>query len=273
MPVDLDCEACGADWEAVQLVAKLPDSRRKLRCGSCGHEWLRGKASPQKVALPTLAEIRQRFPKPGDVDPAKLARADELKAEFLAREPEPEPNVAPYWAKYQQIFSAKGLPTADPQDFKDFANSNIGANPGNMSVFNDAWNEIGPEPAAAQVRKAIEYLLRGPEATPIEDRLTELINDTKVFGMKGFKEALLTKVLCIVYPDRYLTILKYTGHAGKREIARSIWGLELPDPQKVNWTIGRLIIWSNDLLLALIGDGFQTQQHAAAFLWWAKDEA
>ena len=51
---------------------------------------------------------------------------------------------------------------------------------------------------------------------------TALINDTTSFGMKGFKETLLTKVLCIVYPDRYLTILKYTGEARKREIARSL---------------------------------------------------
>jgi hypothetical protein len=37
-------------------------------------------------------------------------------------------------------------------------------------------------------------------------------------------------------------------------------------------TIGRLIAWSNDLLLGLIGDGSKTQQHAAAFLWCAKDK-
>ena len=91
--------------------------------------------------------------------------------------------------------------------------------------------------------------------------------------MKGFKEALLTKVLCIVYPDRFLTILMYTGLAGKREIARSLWGLELPDPEVTTWTRGRLILWSNDLLLALLGDGFRHQQHAAEFLWWAKDKA
>lgn len=149
--------------------------------------------------------------------------------------------------------------------------SNVGANPGNMSVFNDTWNEMGDEAGAATVRKVVEYLLRGPETTPLEDRLTQLINDTRSFGMKGFKEALLTRVLCIVHPERYLTILKYTsGEVGKREIARAIWGLELPDPQTVNWTIGRLIVWSNDLLLALCGDGFETHQHAAYFLWWAK---
>jgi hypothetical protein len=91
--------------------------------------------------------------------------------------------------------------------------------------------------------------------------------------MKGFKESLLTKVLCVVDPERYLTILMYTGVAGKREIARSLWGLELPDPERVDWTIGRLILWSNDLLLALLGEGFRHQQHASEFLWWAKDKA
>lgn len=49
--------------------------------------------------------------------------------------------------------------------------------------------------------------------------------------MKGFKESLLTKALCIVDPERYVTILMYTGVAGKREIARSLWGLEPPDPE------------------------------------------
>ncbi len=272
MALDLACPTCGTD-DYVVLAETLTGSQRKLRCEQCGYAWLRGQPASQKAPLPTLEEIRQRFPKPGDVDPVRLARVAQLKAEFLKLEPEPEASVAPYWARYQQIFSAAGLPGANPQNFKDFANSNIGANPGNMSVFNDAWNEMGPDAGARQVREVIEYLLRGTSPADLEDRLTALVLDTESFGMKGFKESLLTKVLCIVYPGRYLTILKYTGAAGKREIARAIWGLELPDPEKVNWTIGRLILWSNDLLLALLGDGFKHQQHAAAFLWWAKDKA
>jgi hypothetical protein len=32
-----------------------------------------------------------------------------------------------------------------------------------------------------------------------------------------------------------------------------------------------LRIWSNDVLWTLIADGFESQQHAAAFLWLAKD--
>jgi hypothetical protein len=272
MAIDLDCSTCHTD-EHVVCVEMLSGTQRKLRCEHCGREWLRGEPARQKIPLPTLEDIKKRFPKPGDVDPEKLARANELKAEFLGREPEPVPNVAPYWSKYQQVFSAEGLPKADPQDLKDFANSNVGANPGNMSVFNEAWNVMGADAAAAQVRRTIEYLLRGTSPIDLEDRLTALITDTKSFGMKGFKESLLTKVLCIVYPKEYLTILMYTGLAGKREIARSLWGLELPAPETTTWTKGRLILWSNNLLRALLGDGFHHQQHAAEFLWWAKDKA
>ncbi|WP_236783055.1 hypothetical protein [Arthrobacter sp. QXT-31] len=221
----LECVNCQTD-DHVKLVEKMTGTQRRLRCKQCGHEWLRGEPAREPVArpLPTLAEIKKQFPKPGDVDPAKLARANELKAEFLRTEPEPMPDVAPYWTKYRQIFSAEGLPEADPQDLKAFANSSVGARPGNMSGFNQAWNEMGADAAAAQVRKAIDYLLRGSSPAALEDRLTDLIDDTTPNSMKGLKESLLTKVLCIVYPDRFLTILMYTGMAGKREIARSLWG-------------------------------------------------
>ncbi|MFE7359027.1 hypothetical protein ACFU8Q_39565 [Streptomyces sp. NPDC057543] len=91
--------------------------------------------------------------------------------------------------------------------------------------------------------------------------------------MTGFNEALLTGVLCVMQPDRFLSILKYTTEAGgQREIARMVYGLDLPAPESINWTLVRLILWSNDILHALVGEGFANQQHAAAFLWWAKDQ-
>lgn len=79
--------------------------------------------------------------------------------------------AAPYWARYQQIFSAEGLWTCNPQDLKDFANNNTGANTGNQSVFNTVWNAMGDAAAAESTRRTIEYLLYGPEDTPLEDRL------------------------------------------------------------------------------------------------------
>ena len=141
-----------------------------------------------------------------------------------------------------------------------------------MTVFNDEWNRLGPTEAARTVREAIAYLLYGPDNTFIEDRLTNLIVGRRGMGMKGFREALLTKVLCMVYPERMLPILMYTGLAGKKEIAESVYGLRLPAPESVSWTIGRLIFWSNDLIHELVGDGFVDTEHQAGFLWWAKDQ-
>ena len=86
MAIDLDRSTCHTD-EHVVLVERLTGAQRKLKCEHCGHEWLRGEPARQKVPLPTLEDIKRRFPKPGDVDPEKVARASELKAEFLNREP------------------------------------------------------------------------------------------------------------------------------------------------------------------------------------------
>src|SRR4051812_25795979 len=103
MAIDLvECSNCETD-EHVKLVERLTGTQRKLKCSNCGDEWLRGEPARPKIQLPTLEEIKKRFPKPGDVHPEKLARANEFKAEFLRREPEPVPSVAPYWAKYQQM--------------------------------------------------------------------------------------------------------------------------------------------------------------------------
>ncbi|MDT9591606.1 hypothetical protein RDV89_00910 [Nocardioides zeae] len=266
MVIDLDCPQCNTDEEVV-LAEKLTGTQRRLRCETCGVEWLRGEPTRPKPSLPTLADIRRRFPRPEDVDPKRLAHAQVLKEDFLRRNPVPAPEVTAYWDRYRAIFSAEGLPDAAPQDLKDFANSNVGANPGNMSVFNKEWHRLGAQQSAVDVRESIEYLLRGPEHIPLEDRLTNLIAGDISIGFKGFRESLLTKVLCIVYPERFLTITKYTGEAGKREIARALWGMELPDPERTTWTIGRLVLWSNDLVFALIGEGFTTGQHAAEFLW------
>lgn len=60
-----------------------------------------------------------------------------------------------------------------------------------------AWNEMGADQGAVGVREVIDYLLRGRSPVDTEDRLTLLINDAKSVGMKGFKESLLTKVLCV----------------------------------------------------------------------------
>ena len=58
---------------------------------------------------------------------------------------------------------------------------------------------------------------------------------------------------------------------GKHDIARAVYGLHLPKPDPTAMQIGRLAIWSNDLLLELAGPDFTDAQHASEFLDWAKD--
>jgi hypothetical protein len=264
----IECPQCGSS--DLNLIEDIDDGRKLVGCTQCGYEWTRGEAKRvyRKIDVPrTVANLRGSFPKPEDVPATNRARADALKEEFLRRHPHTSPRTKPFREKYRRLFSKEALATASPEDLKYFANANIGANPGNMSVFNTEWNRLGPADAASRVRDAIEYLLYGPEDTYIEDRLTNLINGERGFGMKGFREALLTKVLCMAEPQRFIPILVYTGKAGKHEVVRALYGLSLPDPESVSWTIGRLIFWSNDLLRELVGPGFEDGEHAGEFLW------
>jgi hypothetical protein len=186
--------------------------------------------------------------------------------------PTSDPEIAEYRARYQEVFSREGLATATPEDLYEFVNSDTVANPGNMSGFNRAWKTQGPDKAATQVRASIEYLLYGPESLRLEDRLTQLIEGKKGLGLPSFnKEPLLTKVLCLAQPERFLPVLKYSAATdGKKEIVKLVFDLDLPAAEKVAWTIGRLVVWSNDLLRSLVGNDVPDLQHATQFLAWAK---
>ena len=57
---------------------------------------------------------------------------------------------------------------------------------------------------------------------------------------------------------------------GKKELAKLVFDLDLPPVEKTAYTIGRLAIWSNDLLRSLVGNDIPDLQQAARFLQWAK---
>lgn len=215
---------------------------------------------------------RSRFPSAADVEPETIERVERWRAEFLAEVPHPDPEAARYRDVYRQAFSAEGLPRTTPSALRDFANSSVVARPGNMSIFNDVWTRLGSREAAEVFRGVVEHLLRGEDPPAAEDRLTELIESKEPPAMTGFRESMLTRVLCVDQPERFLPILVYTSASGgKREVARRVFDLELPSPESTSQTIGRLAFWSNDLLLDLVGHRFADLDHARAFLWWAKD--
>jgi hypothetical protein len=250
------------------------DSRLLITCADCGHEWLRGEArrDPSRPAVQTIDSLHAAFPTPRDVRFDVRERVGTLIADYKLDHRGPVAEVAEYRARYQELFSREGLPSASPEDLLDFATTDTIASAGNMSGLNRAWKTQGPDKAAAKVRESIEYLLYGPESLRLEDRLTQLIEGKKGVGFPSFnKEPLLTKVLCVAEPERFLPVLKYSAPTdGKKEIAKLVFELDLPPAEKVAWTIGRLIVWSNDLLRSLVGNDIPDLQHAAQFLNWAK---
>jgi hypothetical protein len=251
------------------------DSRLLIHCNDCGHEWLRGEArrDPGRPAVQTIDSLHAQFPTAADVRPEVRERVSILQSEFLLERPEPDPAMLEYRARYQELFDRESLPTASPEALHHFANSNTVAGAGNMSGFNRAWKTQGEETAAQKVRETIDFLLYGPESLRLEDRFTQLVDGHKGLGFPSFKESLLTKVLCIVEPDRFLPLLTYSTAAdGKKEIAKLVYDLDLPPAAKVSWTIGRLVTWSNDLLRSLVGNDIPDLQHATQFLWWAKNQ-
>lgn len=275
------CPLCVRE-DDVLLLRTLPDGRKEAECRDCDFTFAFGSAIPEparavrrsstrkpvsRIVIPRPIEyVMQKFPKASDVAPAARERADTLKREFLTETSfEPDPLVASHWAKFRWAFSADGLEKAVISDLKLFADDPTGASTGDPAEFDKAWVLLGEFEGARRVRAVTNHLLRGPGA--LEDRLTTLIDDDFAMSMPGWNEALLTKTLAVVDPDRFLPVMVYDQ---KRAITSAVYGVDLPESDETSWTIGRLAVWSNDLLVELLGDGFVDHQHAARFLRWAQ---
>jgi len=277
------CPLCVREDDVVVL-RTLPDGRKEAECTDCKFTFPFGSPTPEAkpaarkstprstprraastvVAPRPIAYVVQQFPKATDVEAAALERAEALKQEFLATAYEPDPLVTRHWQKFKWVFSADGLDKATIDDFKLFADDPTGVSTGDSTEFDKAWVLLGELEGARRVRAVTNHLLRGPGE--LEDRLSNLIDQGFGFSMPGWGEGLLTKTLAVADPDRFLPIVTY---ADKRAVAQSLYGLELPDVDLTSWTIGRLGVWSNDLLVDLVGDGFADLHHAAAYLRWA----
>ena len=83
----LECPVCKSD--ELELVERLPDDRRKIRCSSCHHTWLRGEAKRVTETPASYAGLRDRFPDRASVDPSRMAVVEEWKSVFLLDHPTP----------------------------------------------------------------------------------------------------------------------------------------------------------------------------------------
>ena len=110
-------------------------------------------------------------------------------------------------------------PIADPETFdlaafRRIASSAYGG-AGNQSQINSYLNG-GPE-AIPPLARTIEHLLYG--AGDEVDRLDDVL-DNPEWKVRGFGEALATKCLAIVYPERWVPLFIYRGENGKRAVMR-----------------------------------------------------
>jgi hypothetical protein len=262
------CPNCASN--DLDLIQRLGGPAMVLRCVNCGHQWQHGE--PPKAAEPGQTQeqrLRAKFPTAEDVSAERLAALEALAREDRHR----------HWAeeqgefrhRFQTLFSPEGLPRLTPRDFYDFYRSERIANVGPASLVADRYvKEWGLEEYGERAIQAVEYLLLDGRRT-LEQKLTDLIASRRPPAVPGIKEAILTKVLVVAMPDRMFPLLVYDspGGSGKRQVARGVFDLDMPERDRTAWTIGRLIIWSNDLFLD-VGRrlGFPDAHSAGDFVWW-----
>jgi len=202
------------------------------------------------------------FPTVDQVSAATSIELAELKACYLLVQPEPRPEVYEYAARNRAMFSAEGLHHVS-------AHGCPGPPRDVLQGLEGEWargNGCQPPP---DDRVPAAWSGRRPGVE--EDRLTQMVED----GTYGVGIVLLTKVLCVMKPDRFIALLPYaSGNGkGKQDIGRVVFGLTMPSLDSTGLSIGRLAYWSNDLLrdalLALSGPAFIDMEHAKEFLWGA----
>jgi len=258
----LKCEKCGG--ENIELTSSMQDGRKRYRCSNCRHFWW------NKGARGSRGAASAKFPQQHTLTPEEgAARYQMLLNRYRGQTVAPDAEERAWRDEYARLFSAEGLDIATPGQLKSFANVKHVANPGPMSVFNDAWDALGDEKAAEQLRRTIRFLVHDAE-TSVDDRITSVIEGRDGLGIPGFKETLTTKVLCIADRDRFLPILTSKGKQGKIPFLQHVFGVVAKPPSGAS--IGHVIVWSNDELAGRLRDAFPDLLDAARFLWWARTQ-
>jgi 5-methylcytosine-specific restriction protein B len=219
------------------------------------------------------ARLQTQFPAAALADASPPA-ADRLKALIeVWREDEGYPGQHHMDQKASRtelaaILSAESLDAAiaDPTTFGLATFRRLAANTyggaGNQGQIN-SYLKDGPQTIPA-LASALKHLLYGSE--PEAERLDDVL--TGQWHVKGLGEAIATKCMAVVYPDRWLPLFIYKGENGKRAAMRHP---ELPvEPLTEDGkTAGQLAVESNEALLSLLAPHFGDDSWGAmVFLWW-----
>jgi hypothetical protein len=286
---EMKCGSCDHHWmlgaKPVSPRAVIPKpakatTSRASRASTSGSGASRVAGASRSVAVPAAPPVVVRFPTLDDVPGTSLQRLASLKAAWPRQRARPDPYAADFRRLHELMFSRAGLPHAEPGQLKDFVTSDVLALSGNTTSFSRDWNRLGDRDATERFRSVIEYLLRGesgededsPDDPALEDRFTALVEQRSPYAMAGVREPILSHVLTVARPERFLPLLRVEGGPGgegKRDIVRSLLGVELPAVDRSRHTVGKVACGSNDLLVDALGAGFVDVDDAAAFLLWA----
>ena len=160
---------------------------------------------------------------------------------------------------------------ADPESFDLAAFRRIASNAyggaGNQGQIN-SYLSAGIE-SIPPLARTIKHLLYGPGDEV--DRLDDVLDNAE-WKVRGFGEALATKCLAIVYPDRWVPLFIYRGENGKRAVMR-LPEIPIEPLDERGKSRAQLAKESNDALRDLLVPYYgEDSWGAMVFLWWLLKE-
>ena len=152
--------------------------------------------------------------------------------------------------------------TFDLAAFRRIASTAYGG-AGNQGQIN-SYLSAGVE-AIPPLARTVQHLLYGPGDE--FDRLDDVL-DNPEWKVRGFGEALTTKCLAIVYPERWVPLFVYRGENGKRAVMR-LPELPVEPVNERGKSRAQLTKESNDVLRDLLRPYYGDDSWGAmVFLWW-----
>ena len=161
-----------------------------------------------------------------------------------------------------EVISEEGLVGFDLHEFRRIFNTGRYGSPGPQSILNASLSQMSPEELDFFASN-LEHLLRG--SGPLEDRVNALM-DNSDRGVKGFGEAVITKLLAIDRPTDIVPVYVYRGPKGK---GRMLSLLDMRDESLDGLDVGTRLVRSNQLLRDRLTPFFGEDMLAVSrFLYW-----
>ena len=256
------CPHCGS--ERVELRASVGGTGKRFRCDSCLKAWTTGTGSRSGRAGGARGARNPGFPSVAVLTPEEAQERFEMLLSAHARSGAAATDVERKWRdEMSAALSRDAIGSAGLEVFKEIATSKSVATTGPQTAFYKELIKLGDEEGGRKARETAQFLLYGDDGS-LAERLTALI-DGGERGMPGFREALLTKILAISEPTKFLPILTAKGKAA---FVQHIWGVKIEADKKQS--SGDAIVATNDALVERLAPTFPDLLDAAAFLWWSQ---